>query len=155
MVRQILVAPGTARNYDLFKVLRSDVSVILHLPHQKRYVSYAELAPLKDVLKLYATRNDDLPATTEIRRLYSNVLRYESVADRSAFSIIAKHSLTHSNVYPRQLKAEVLYHWLNLALFAFVAAFRRSSFITSNSLFALSSWQNTFTTFTPSIISSM
>ena len=116
------VAPGTARNYDLFKVLRSDVSVILHLPHQKRYVSYAELAPLKDVLKLYATRNDDLPATTEIRRLYSNVLRYESVADRSAFSIIAKHSLTHSNVYPRQLKAEVLYHWLNLALFAFVAA---------------------------------
>lgn len=122
VVRQILVAPGTARNYDLFKVLRSDVSVILHLPHQKRYVSYAELAPLKDVLKLYATRNDDLPATTEIRRLYSNVLRYESVADRSAFSIIAKHTLTHSNVYPRQLKAEVLYHWLNLALFAFVAA---------------------------------
>ncbi len=122
VVRHILVTPGTARNYDLFKVLRSDVSVILRLPHQKRYVSYAELAPLKDILKLYATRNDDLPATAEMRRLYSNVLLYESVADRTAFSIIAKHSLTHSNVYPRRLKAEVLYHWLNLALFAFVGA---------------------------------
>ena len=122
VVRQILVAPGTARNYDLFKVLRSDVSVILRLPHQKCYVSYAELAHMKDVLKLYATRNDDLPATVEMRRLYSNVLLYESVANRTAFSIIAKHSLTHSNVYPRKLKAEVFYHWLNLALFAFVAA---------------------------------
>ena len=135
VVRQILVAPGTARSYDLFKVLRSDVSVILRLPHQKRYVSYAELAPLKDVLKLYATRNDDLPATVEMRRLYSNVLLYESVANRTAFSIIAKHSLTHSNVYPRKLKAEVLYHWLNLALFAFVAAMLASFLSSLNVVF--------------------
>ena len=122
VVRQILISPVTARNYDLFKVLRSDVSVILRLPHQKRYVSYAELAPLKDILKLYATRDDDHPATLEMRRLYSNVLLYESVADRSAFSIVPKNSLTHSNVNPYRLKAEVFYHWLNLALFGFIAA---------------------------------
>ena len=122
VVRRILISPESARNYELFKVLRSDVSVILHLPQGKRYVSYAELAPLKDVLKLYATRNDDMAATVEMRRLYSNLLLYESVVDHSAFSIIAKHSLTHSNVFPRRLKAEVLYHWLNLALFAFIAA---------------------------------
>ena len=122
VVRHILVSPESARHYEIFKVLRSDVSVILHLPQEKRYVSYAELAPLKDILKLYATRNDDLPATTEMRRLYSNLLLYESVADHSAFSIVTKYSLTISDVNPRHLKAEVFYHWLNLALFAFIAA---------------------------------
>lgn len=122
VVRQMIVSPDLTRNYDIFKVLRSDVSVILHLPLEKRYVSYAELAPLKDLLKLYATRNDDLAATAEMRRLYSNLLLYESVADHSAFSIVTKYSLTHSDVNPHRLKAEVLYHWLNLALFAFVAA---------------------------------
>ena len=122
VVRKILLSPEEARQYALFKVLRSDVSVILHLPQEKRYVSYAELSPLKDLLKLYASRNDDHPATAEMRRLYSNVLRYESVADRSAFSIVAKHSLTHSDINYRRLKAEVLYHWLNLALWGFVLA---------------------------------
>ena len=122
VVRKILVSPEEARQYALFKVLRSDVSVILHLPQEKRYVSYAELSPLKDILKLYATRNDDHPATAEMRRLYSNVLLYESVADRSAFSIVAKNSLTHSDINYRRLKAEVLYHWLNLALWCFIVA---------------------------------
>ena len=122
VVRHILVSPESARHYEIFKVLRNEVLVILHLPQEKRYVSYAELAPLKDVLKLYASRNDDLAATAEMRRLYSNLLLYESVADHSAFSIVTKYSLTHSDVNPHRLKAEVLYHWLNLALFAFVAA---------------------------------
>lgn len=122
VVRKILLAPEEARQYAMFKVLRSEVSVILHLPQQKRYVSYAELSPLKDLLKLYATRNDDHPATVEMRRLYSNVLLYESVADRSAFSIVMKNSLTHSDINYRCLKAEVLYHRLNLALWGFVLA---------------------------------
>ena len=122
VVRHILVSPESARHYEIFKVLRNEVLVILHLPQEKRYVSYAELAPLKDILKLYASRNDDLAATAEMRRLYSNLLLYESVADHSAFSIVTKYSLTHSDVNPHRLKAEVLYHWLNLALFAFVAA---------------------------------
>ena len=122
VVRQILLSPDVARSYDIFKVLRSDVSVILHLPLQKRYVSYAELAPLKDVLKLYASRNDDHPATAEMRRIYSNVLLYESVANRSAFSIVPQKSLTHPNVSSPRLKAEVLYHWLNFALAGFVVA---------------------------------
>lgn len=122
VVRQILVAPETARNYDLFKVLRSDVSVILRLPLEKRYVSYANLAPLKDILRLYATRSDRHPATAEIRRLYANVLLYESVADRSAFSIVSRNSLTYSEFSPRRLKAEVLFHGLNFALVAFVIA---------------------------------
>lgn len=122
VVRQILLSPDVARSYDIFKVLRSDVSVILHLPLQKRYVSYAELAPLKDVLKLYASRNDDHPATAEMRRIYSNVLLYESVANRSAFSIVPQKSLAHPNVSSPRLKAEVLYHWLNFALAGFVVA---------------------------------
>lgn len=122
VVRHILVSPESARHYEIFKVLHNEVLVILHLPQEKRYVSYAELAPLKDILKLYASRNDDLAATAEMRRLYSNLLLYESVADHSAFSIVTKYSLTHSDVNPHRLKAEVLYHWLNLALFAFVAA---------------------------------
>ena len=122
VVRQMIVSPDLTRNYDIFKVLRSDVSVILHLPLEKRYVSYAELAPLKDLLKLYATRNDDLAATVEMRRIYSNVLLYESVVDHSAFSIVTKNSLTHSEVFPRRLKAEVLYHGLNIALIAFIVA---------------------------------
>ena len=122
VVRQILLSPDVARNHDIFKVLRSDVSEILHLPLQKRYVSYAELAPLKDVLKLYASRNDDHPATIEMRRIYSNVLLYESVANRSAFSIVPQKSLTRPNVSSPRLKAEVLYHWLNFALVGFVVA---------------------------------
>ena len=122
VVRKILLAPEEARQYAIFKVLRSEVSVILHLPQEKRYVSYAELSPLKDLLKLYATRNDDHPATTEMRRLYSNVLLYESVADRSAFSIVSKNSLTHSDINYHRLKVEVLYHRLNLALWGFILA---------------------------------
>ena len=122
VVRRILLAPEATRNYDIFKVLRSDVSVILHLPLEKHYVSYAELAPLKDILKLYVSRNDDLPATIEMRRLYSNVLLYESVVDRTAFSIVSKNSLVYSEVNPHRLKAEVIYHWLNLALVGFVVA---------------------------------
>ena len=122
VVRQILIAPETARTYEIFKVLRSDVSVILRLPEQKRYASYAELASLKDILKLYATRNDDHPVTLEMRRLYSNVLLYESVADRSAFTIVSKNSLTYSDVKTSRLKAEVLYHWLNFVLIGFVLA---------------------------------
>ena len=122
VVRKILLAPEEARLYAIFKVLRSEVSVILHLPQEKRYVSYAELSPLKDLLKLYATRNDDHPATTEMRRLYSNVLLYESVADRSAFSIVSKNSLTHSDINYHRLKVEVLYHRLNLALWGFILA---------------------------------
>jgi len=122
VVRQILLAPETASHYALFKVLRSDIPVILRLPEQKRYVSYAELLPLKDLLKLYASRSNGHPATVEIRRLYSNMLLYESVANRSAFSIVAKNSLTHSKVNNYRLKAEVLYHWLNFALLSFVVA---------------------------------
>ena len=135
VVRKILLAPEEARQYAIFKVLRSDVSVILHLPQEKRYVSYAELSPLKDILKLYATRNDDHPATAEMRRLYSNVLLYESVADRSAFSIVAKNSLTHSDVNYRRLKAEVFYHRLNLALWGFVLALLAGILATLNVVF--------------------
>ena len=135
VVRHILVSPESARHYEIFKVLRNEVLVILHLPQEKRYVSYAELAPLKDILKLYASRNDDLAVTAEMRRLYSNLLLYESVADHSAFSIVTKYSLTHSDVNPRRLKAEVLYHWLNLALFAFVAALLASLLASLNVVF--------------------
>ena len=122
VVRQILIAPETARTYEIFKVLRSEVSVILRLPQEKRYASYAELSSLKDILKLYATRNDDHPVTIEMRRLYSNVLLYESVANRSAFSIVSKNSLTYSDVKTSRLKAEVLYHWMNFALIGFILA---------------------------------
>ena len=135
VVRQVLNAQEVAKHYRLFKVLREDVSEALHLPPRERYVSYAELAQSRDLLELYASRGDDHPATAEMKRLYGNLLRYESVANRSAFTIAAagtvKPAASHSNGSPdvtpavgeARLSAEVLYHLLNLALWAFAVAF--------------------------------
>ena len=88
-MRQVLNAQEVAKHYRLFKVLRDDVSEALHLPPRERYVSFAELAQSRDLLELYASRGDDHPATAEMKRLYGNLLRYESVANRSAFTIAA------------------------------------------------------------------
>ncbi len=142
VVRQVLNAQEEAKHYRLFKVLREDVSEALRLPPRERYVSYAELVQSRDLLELYASRGDDHPATAEMKRLYGNLLRYESVANRSAFTIAAagaakpttgtsKPAAGHSNGSPdvtpaageKRLSAEVLYHLLNLALWAFVVAF--------------------------------
>lgn len=141
VVRQVLNAQEVAKHYRLFKVLRDDVSEALHLPPRERYVSYAELEPSRDLLELYASRGDDHPATAEMRRLYGNVLRYESVAKRSAFTIAAAGTSKPATVPSSgakvpdatkptagsfRLSAEVLYHLLNLALWAFAVAFLAS-----------------------------
>jgi ABC-type transport system involved in cytochrome c biogenesis permease subunit len=132
VVRQVLNAQEVAKHYRLFKVLRDDVAEALHLPPRERYVSYAELEPSKDLLELYASRGDDHPATAEMKRLYGNLLRYESVMNRSAFTIAAAgkskpaaNSLSASKPAAGsfRLSAEVLYHLLNLALWAFAVAF--------------------------------
>jgi ABC-type transport system involved in cytochrome c biogenesis permease subunit len=141
VVRQVLNAQEVAKHYRLFKVLRDDVAEALHLPPRERYVSYAELEPSKDLLELYASRGDDHPATAEMRRLYGNVLRYESVTKRSAFTIAAAGKSKPAAAPPSgtkapdatkpaadsfRLSAEVLYHLLNLALWAFAVAFLAS-----------------------------
>ena len=115
VVRQVLNAQEDVKKYRLFKVLRDDVSEALHLPPRERYVSYAELVQSRDLLELYASRGDDHPATAEMKRLYGNLLRYESVMSRSAFTIAAAGEA--------RLSAEVLYHLLNPALWAFAVAF--------------------------------
>ena len=122
VVRTVLEAPEKAKDYAFFKVLRSDVMAALRLPLEKRYVSYAELNTSRDMLQLYASRNDDHPATIEMKRLYSNVRLYESVANRSAFSMVAQKSSDDSMVNPRRLSTEVTYHRLNFTLFAFGVA---------------------------------
>ena len=120
VVRLILNNPEEAKKLTLFKVLRSDAAQALDLPEDRRYVSYAELFRSRDLLQLYASRDDNHPATLEMRRLYSNVLEYEAVAARTAFSLVGD---AEAGVDPARISMEVLYHKLNLALWAFVAAF--------------------------------
>ena len=120
VVRLILNNPEEAKNLTLFKELRSDAAQALDLPEDRRYVSYAELFRSHDLLQLYASRDDNHPATLEMRRLYSNVLEYEAVAARTAFSPVGD---AKASVQPARISMEVLYHHLNLALWAFVAAF--------------------------------
>ncbi len=121
VVRLILNNPEEAKDLAIFKVLRSDVAQALHLPEDRRYVSYADLLPSHDLLELYASRDDSHPATLEMRRLYSNVLRYEAIASRTAFSVVIDNA--KSGVQPARLAAEVFYHKTNLALIAFILAF--------------------------------
>ncbi len=116
IVRQAVLTPEKTHAYALFKVLRGDVSEALHLPSDSRYVSYVDLALSRDLLDFYASRNDDHPATAEMKRLYGNVRLYESVVNHSAFSV-ADEDVNF------RLSLEVLYHHANLALRGFVAAF--------------------------------
>ena len=108
-------------NLALFKVLRSDVLEALRLPADSRYVSYAELAPSRNLLELYASRDDSHPATSEMKRLYSNVLQYEAVKNKTAFTIVEESSSESVDV--KRLATEVFYHKANLALIAFVVSF--------------------------------
>ena len=108
-------------NLALFKVLRSDVLEALRLPADSRYVSYAELASSRNLLELYASREDSHPATLEMKRLYANVLQYEAVKNKTAFTIVEEAS--SESVDEKRFATEVSYHKANLALVAFVLAF--------------------------------
>ena len=120
VVSLILNNPEEAKNLALFKVLRSDVAQALHLPEDRRYVSYADLLPARDLLELYASRDDSHPATLEMRRLLANVQQYESIAKRVAFSVMVDSKTSVDN---SRLAAEVFYHKANFALIAFILAF--------------------------------
>lgn len=115
--------PEKTSNLALFKVLRSDVLEALRLPADSRYVSYAELAPSRNLLELYASRDDSHPATSEMKRLYANVLQYEAVKNGTAFSIAEESSSESVTVDESRLAAEVFYHKANFALIAFILAF--------------------------------
>lgn len=128
-------APENAQHLALFKVLRGDVSEALQLPLEKRYVSYAELNVVRDMLQLYASRNDEHPATLEMKRLYSNMRLYESVSDGSAFSIVTRNTPAVLSVNPHRLKAEVVYHWLKLTLWSFVFALLACILASVNTLY--------------------
>ena len=131
----LINAPEQAQHLALFKVLRGDVSEALHLPPEKRYVSFAELNAGRDMLQLYASRNDEHPATLEMKRLYSNVRLYESVSDGSAFSIVTRNTPAVLSVNPHRLKAEVAYHWLKLTLWSFVFALLACILASVNTLY--------------------
>ena len=131
----LINAPEQAQHLALFKVLRGDVSEALHLPPEKRYVSYAELNAVRDMLQLYASRNDEHPATFEMKRLYSNVRLYESVSDGSAFSIVTRNTPAILSVNPHRLEAEVAYHWLKLTLWSFVFALLACILASVNTLY--------------------
>ena len=115
--------PEKTSNLALFKVLRSDVLEALRLPADSRYVSYAELAPSRNLLELYASRDDSHPATSEMKRLYADVLQYEAVKNGTAFSIVEESSSESVTVDENRLAAEVFYHKANFALIAFILAF--------------------------------
>ena len=131
----LINAPEQAQQLALFKVLRGDVSEALHLPPEKRYVSFAELNAGRDMLQLYASRNDEHPATLEMKRLYSNVRLYESVSDGSAFSIVTRNTPAVLSVNPHRLEAEVAYHWLKLTLWSFVFALLACILASVNTLY--------------------
>lgn len=131
----LINAPEQAQHLALFKVLRGDVSEALQLPLEKRYVSYAELNAVRDMLQLYASRNDEHPATLEMKRLYSNVRLYESVSDGSAFSIVTRNMPAVLSVNPHRLEAEVAYHWLKLTLWSFVFALLACILASVNTLY--------------------
>ena len=133
VVRLILNTPEEAKDLAIFKVLRSDVAQALHLPEDRRYVSYAELEPVRGQLQVYAIRDDEHPETLEMRRLYSNVLQYEAVASRTAFSVVIDNA--KAGVQPARLSAEVAYHGANLALWAFVFALGASLLALLNLVF--------------------
>ena len=115
--------PERTGNLALFKVLRGDVLDALRLPSDLRYVSYAELASSRDLLELYASRDDNHPATSEMKRLYANVLQYETVKNGTAFTVVKESSPESGKVDAKRLSMEVLYHKANLALIAFALAF--------------------------------
>lgn len=132
VVRLILNNPEEAKDLAIFKVLRSDVAQALHLPEDRRYVSYADLLPSHDLLELYASRDDSHPATLEMRRLLANVQQYESIAKRVAFSVVVDSKTSVGN---SRLAAEVLYHKANFALIAFILAFTACLLASLNMVF--------------------
>jgi len=123
VVRLILNSPEEAKNLTLFKVLRSDAAQALSLPEDRRYVSYADLFPARSLLELYASRDDNHPATSEMKRLYANVLQYEAVKNGTAFTVVEDSSPESGKVDAKRLSMEVFYHKANLALIAFAFAF--------------------------------
>ena len=123
------------KDLALFKVLRSDVLDALQLPSEARYVSYAELAPSRDLLKLYASRDDNHPATVEMRRLYSNFLQYEAIKNGTAFTVVDAASSQYATVDKGRLATEVFYHKANFALWGFIISFIACLLASLNQLF--------------------
>lgn len=126
--------PGTAGKLALFKVFRGDVLEALHLPPDGRYASYEDLAKVRNLLELYASRRDDHPVTAEMRRLYANLLRYDALVDGTAFSVVKDRSSLDAAA-ERRLAVEVYYHRANLALWGFLAAFMACLLASLNLLF--------------------
>lgn len=137
VVRLILNNPEEAKNLTLFKVLRSDAARALSLPEDRRYVSYADLFPARSLLELYASRDDNHPATSEMKRLYANVLQYEAVKNGTAFTVVEASSPESGKVDAKRLSMEVFYHKANLALIAFALAFVACLLASLNLIFKL------------------
>lgn len=115
-----------SRDWKLFKVLRSDVSEALHLPAGERYVSYGQLQPARDLLELYASRDDGHAATLEMKRLYENVQLFETLGDSARVKelfTLAEPALAESGPTVRRINLELAYYFVDPVLWAFVAAF--------------------------------
>ena len=126
VVTEIMGGKPKTRDWKLFKVLRSDVSEALSLPKDSRYVSYGELSKSRDLLELYASREDDHAATLEMKRLYGNVQLFETLADSARVKelfVLAEPSLAESGSTARRVNLELAYYFVDPVLWAFVAAF--------------------------------
>lgn len=156
VIEEVYQMPERASKFALFKVLRSDVATVLDLPTDERYVSYEDLQRSRGKLEVYASRNDDHPATLEMKRLLKNVQLYEAVAAgeiprvkrleeqlaetgkmqseyKAAAESFAKSKKLQID-YGR-LKMETFYNKVNFALFAFVLAFAGCLLAAVNSIF--------------------
>ena len=114
-----------ARTFNLFKVLRSDVQDALNLPRDQRYVSYNQLKDSRGLLELYASRNDEHPATLEMKRLLANLQLYDAI-ERGDFKKSKERGRT---------KSEVSYNKMNFSLWAFIFAFIASLLSAVNLIF--------------------
>lgn len=129
VVAKIGSGSADAAEFRLFKVLRADVQNALNIPESDRYVSYNQLKKYGNELEVYASRNDDHPATLEMKRLLANVQLFEA---------IQRGDFRKADATPEQkktFKAEVFYNHANFALIAFILAFIGCVLAAVNSLF--------------------
>ncbi|MCF0215619.1 MAG: cytochrome c biogenesis protein CcsA [Fibrobacteraceae bacterium] len=108
-VNHILEKPEETAQWNLFKVVRSDVAAALNLPTDKRYVSYSELNRARSLLEIYASREDNHPATQEMKHLYKVLLEYENM------QVVPAKATGKEFV-------EVFYHKVNFCLLGFIFA---------------------------------
>lgn len=128
----IISNPESTSKWNLFKIMKNDVSRFLDLPDSQRYVSYDQLQAAREKIQFYASRDDNHPVTLEMKRIFSNIMEYESIEEINKktqnnftpFKFLQENSPEFLEMSTSaRLKLEYFYHRSNFCLWAFVFAF--------------------------------